>query len=100
MRPLHIEPIGDELAIRWEDQTESYIPLLKLRRHCPCAGCKGEIDVMGNLHKGPDIPLTPKSSLLKHIEWIGTYAVQPYWADGHNSGLFTFDYLRKVVEAP
>lgn len=98
MRPIQIEAIGEELAIRWDDHTESFIPLLKLRRHCPCAGCKGEVDVMGVLHKGPEIPLTPQSSILKRIDRIGTYALQPFWADGHNSGLFTFEYLRKVAE--
>ena len=36
MKPLDIQPIGHELAIRWEDGSESYIPLEKLRRACPC----------------------------------------------------------------
>jgi DUF971 family protein len=28
---------------------------------------------------------------------IGSYAVQPVWADGHRSGLFSFDYLRRLA---
>lgn len=96
MRPLQIEPIGEELAIRWDDGSEGFIPLEKLRRYCPCAGCQGEIDVMGNLHKGPDRPLRPESFRLRRIERVGGYAVQPVWEDGHNSGLYTFEHLRKI----
>src|SRR5690242_11303233 len=100
MRPLDIQHIGNELAIKWQDGTESFVPLEKLRRHCPCAGCKGEMDVMGNVYKGPDRPLTPLSFQLVRLVNVGTYAVQPVWADGHSSGLFSFDYLKRLADAP
>lgn len=99
MRPLDIQPIGEELAIKWEDGSESFVPLEKLRRHCPCAGCKGEVDIMGNLHKGPDQPLSPRAFQLVRLAKVGTYAVQPFWVDGHSTGIFSFDYLRRVAEA-
>ncbi len=99
VRPLHLEPIGEELAIRWDDGHEDYIRLETLRRHCPCAGCQGEVDALGQLHKGPERPLTPTSFRLLRIDRVGGYAVQPVWADGHNSGLFTFDYLRRIGSA-
>ena len=99
MRPVDLQIIGEELAIKWEDQTESYLRLERLRRACPCAGCRGEIDVLGQLHKGPDIPLAPQSFQLTRISPVGGYAIQPFWADGHSSGLFTFDYLRRVAQA-
>jgi len=97
MKPLDIQPIGQEIAIKWDDGSESYIPLEKLRRACPCAGCKGERDVMGNLYKGPNRPFTPASFQLRDLVRIGTYAVQPIWADGHNTGLFSWEYLREVA---
>ena len=97
MRPLDVQPIGHELAIKWEDGTESFIPLEKLRRYCPCAGCQGEVDVMGQLHKGPDKPLSPKAFELTRIMTVGGYAIQPVWADGHSSGLFSFDYLKRLA---
>src|SRR5437899_870425 len=100
MKPTDIQQIGDELAIRWEDQSESFVPLEKLRRHCPCAGCRGEVDVMGNLYKNPARPLRPESFHLRRLVHVGSYAVQPFWADGHSSGLFSFDYLKKVAESP
>lgn len=99
MRPLDIQSIGEDLAIKWEDGSESYVQLEKLRRHCPCAGCKGEVDVMGNLYKGPDIPLAPQAFQLVRIARVGGYAIQPVWADGHSTGLYSFDYLRRVADS-
>src|SRR3974390_393719 len=98
MRPVDVEPIGQELAIKWEDGTESYIALETLRRACPCAGCKGESDIMGNLYKGPEQPLTSRSFELRSINRVGTYAIQPIWADGHSTGLYSFDYLQRIVQ--
>ena len=99
MRPTDIQQIGDELAIKWDDGGESFIKLEKLRRYCPCAGCKGERDIMGNLYKGPEAKLSPQSFQLVRLAMIGGYAVQPFWADGHSTGLFSFDYLRQAAEA-
>ena len=98
MRPVDIQAIGGELAIKWDDGSESFIPLEKLRRACPCAGCKGEVDIMGNLYKGPERSLSPTAFELARIETVGTYAIQPIWADGHATGLFSFDYLKRVAD--
>ena len=98
MRPVDIQQVGRELAVKWEDGSESFITLEKLRRACPCAGCKGESDVMGNLYKGPDQPLTPRSFELRGVSLVGSYAVQPTWADGHGTGLYTFDYLKHIAD--
>lgn len=98
MRILDFQIIGSELAIRWDDGGESYIPLEFLRRHCPCAGCRGEMDVMGNLYKGPEIPMTPLSFQITRMVPVGGYALQPLWADGHTTGLYSFEYLRALGE--
>jgi DUF971 family protein len=97
MRPQNIQRIGDELAIKWDDGTESYIPLATLRQSCPCAGCKGEMDIMGNLYKNPDRPLASNAIELRRISPVGGYALQPVWADGHDTGIFSFEYLRHVA---
>lgn len=99
MRPLDIQQIGSELAVKWPDGGEQFIPLEKLRRACPCAGCKGEVDIMGNLYKNPDAPLTPRSFEMTGFVRVGGYAIQPVWADGHNTGIYSFDYLRRVASA-
>src|ERR1022692_4675184 len=99
MRPSDVQQIGNELAIKWDDGTESFILFEKLRRACPCAGCKGEVDVMGNLYKNPDRPLSANAFQLIRLEPVGTYAIQPVWADGHATGIYSFDYLRRVAAA-
>lgn len=99
MRPLDIQQIGGELAIKWEDGQEHFIPLEKLRKACPCAGCKGEVDIIGNLHKNPDVPLSEKSFQISGFVRVGGYAIQPVWADGHNTGIYSFDYLLRIAAA-
>jgi DUF971 family protein len=97
MRPLDIQPIGNELAIKWDDGSESFIPLETLRRGCPCANCQGEMDVLGNVYKNPGRPLTPSAFKLVRLVKVGGYAVQPVWADGHTTGIYSFDYLKRVA---
>jgi DUF971 family protein len=99
MRPLDIQPIGSELAVKWADGSESFIPLETLRRCCPCAGCKGETDIMGNVYKNPAQPLTPRAFELTRIVTVGGYAIQPVWADGHATGIYSFEYLQRVAAA-
>ena len=100
MKPDDIQPIGNELAIKWPDGAESFIPLENLRRACPCAGCKGETDVMGNLYKNPEQKLTAAAFQLVRIASVGGYAIQPVWADGHNTGIYSFEYLKRVAGEP
>ncbi len=99
MRPLDIQQIGEELAVKWPDGTESFIPLERLRRTCPCAGCKGEVDVMGHLYRNPDRQLSAAAFRLVRVDNVGGYGIQPVWGDGHASGIYSFDYL-KSIEAP
>ena len=96
MQPIDIQQIGGELAVKWPDGHEAFLPLEHLRRSCPCAGCKGEMDVMGNVYKGPEIKLEPQSFQLVRMERVGTYALQLVWGDGHSTGIFSFDYLRSL----
>ena len=49
LEPSNIQQIGDELAIAWNDGTESFLKLELLRRACPCAACGGEPDVLGQV---------------------------------------------------
>jgi DUF971 family protein len=97
MRPADLQIIGEELAIKWDDGVESFITLEKLRRACPCAGCMGERDVMGRLMKGPEQPLSARSFQLKQIRNVGGYGITPVWADGHSTGIYSFEYLARVA---
>jgi len=95
--PANIQQIGSELAILWNDGVETYFPLEALRRACPCANCGGEPDVMGNVIR-PEVRYEPTSFQLLRFQVIGGYALQLSWADGHASGLYSFNYLRQLAE--
>jgi len=99
VKPVDLQLIGNELAIKWDDGGESFVALEQLRRACPCAGCQGEVDVLGQLHKGPDRALSPAAFVLRSWIAVGGYGIQPTWGDGHSSGIFSFDYLRKLAAA-
>lgn len=99
MRLLDVQQIGSELALKWDDGREDFIPLDRLRKRCPCAGCNGEMDMLGNVYKSPARPLGLHAFELRSIRPVGGYALQPVWGDQHSTGLYSFDYLRRVAEA-
>lgn len=100
MRPEDIQSIGDELAIKWDDGSEDFIRLETMRRSCPCASCAGEKDIMGNVYKGPDTPLTTDAFRLVRYATVGGYGIQPEWGDRHGSGIYDFHLLKRLAEAP
>jgi DUF971 family protein len=98
LEPTDIQQIGNELAIHWNDGTESYFGLELLRRACPCAACGGEPDVLGNVLR-PHVNYTEKSFQLTGFDLVGGYALQPRWQDGHSTGIYSFTYLRRLGQA-
>ncbi len=92
------EIVNDFLLIQWTDETDSVISLSRMRDNCPCAACEGEKDALGNIYKGPPQRMTEQSYQLKGLKPVGYYGLQPYWADGHNTGIYTISYL-KILSA-
>jgi DUF971 family protein len=91
-----LDVIGSELALCWSDQSETFIQLEFLRHRCPCAGCAGEKDLMGKVYKAEERPLIPASFQWKHCSLVGNYAIMPEWGDGHQTGIYSFEYLRSL----
>jgi DUF971 family protein len=98
LEPTNIQQIGEEVAIAWNDGTESFLTLEMLRRACPCAACGGEPDALDNVSR-PDVSYTDKSFHLTGFDLVGGYALQPRWADGHGTGIYSFTYLRRLGQA-
>lgn len=96
MRPEMLQVVGTELAVVWDDGHESYYPLESLRRACPCAYCSGEPDLFGRISRGRVEQLSPAAFVLRDVEVIGNYGVQPNWNDGHTFGIWTYDALRSL----
>ena len=99
LEPKNVQLIGSELALQWSDGGESFIEVERLRRACPCATCGGEPDVLGNISR-PEVSYTSLSFELVGWQIIGGYALQPRWADGHSTGLYSFQYLRRLTAEP
>lgn len=99
LTPSKVELVGSELAIAWNDGGESFVSLEKMRRFCPCAACGGEPDVMGNVIR-PEVHYKESSFVLRGWNVVGGYALQPTWADGHASGLYSFSLLRGLGGQP
>jgi DUF971 family protein len=97
LEPTNIQQIGNELALSWNDGSESYIDLQFLRRACPCAACGGEPDVLGNILR-PEVSYSDNSFELAGFQIVGGYALQPVWRDGHNTGIYSFQYLRRIAQ--
>ena len=95
--PERIGPTDDgtELRIEWKDGTVSeYVPR-ELRLACPCAGCVDEMTGVRTLRpESVDSHVYPRS-----IHYVGRYALQFVWSDGHSTGLYTYRYLREMWEA-
>lgn len=86
------------LEISWADGAVCKYPLAHLREACPCVECRGGHQYMGREYDPDNIlSLTPKRSYqITGLERVGNYALQPMWDDGHHSGLYTWEYLRRL----
>lgn len=97
MKPKDIQLIGTELAIVWEDGSESYFPAELLRKKSPSAENIGEKDILGNQYGGDGPKDFPD---IRIVSWdlVGNYAIRPWFSDGHKTGLFSWDYLRELEQ--
>lgn len=97
--PLDVQLIGPEVAIRWNDGTESYITFATLRASSPSAEVKGEQDIFGNQYGGE----APKNHVGVEVlgwEQVGNYALRFDFSDGHRTGLYPYTLLRRLGELP
>lgn len=96
LEPKLVQVIGDEFAISWNDGDETFLRLEFLRRACPCAACGGEPDVLGNIMR-PEVTYSSASFELRGWEFVGGYAIQPRWGDGHSTGIYSYQYLKRLA---
>jgi DUF971 family protein len=95
IRPINIAAIGDEIALAWEDGTESYIRMERLRAASPSAENTGEQDLLGKTYGGTHQKEFPGVTV-KGWRMIGGYAVQFDFSDGHCTGIYPYDFLRSL----
>jgi DUF971 family protein len=95
--PTDIQVIGTEVAIRWDDGRESFITFATLRANSPSAEVKGERDVFGTVYGG-EAPRDHRGVEVTGWERIGNYAIRFDFSDGHRTGLYSYELLRKLGE--
>lgn len=83
---------GRRLRIEWEDGHVSEYEPRQLRLVCPCAGC---VDEMTGERVLTDA-MVPESVHPEEIRYVGRYALQFFWSDGHSTGIYPFRYLREL----
>jgi DUF971 family protein len=98
-RKIRKEP-GEGLRITWDGGHESVYPLPFLRDACPCASCAGETVLFRTYTPPPPDLATPGRYELVDIKLVGSYAAQLYWADGHNTGIYTWERLLGMCPCP
>lgn len=88
-----IEESASEVLIKWSDETETRFSAAALRRACPCAGCVNEWTGEKMLDPGK----ISDDTTFQNIALVGRYALTFAFSDGHETGIFSFKYLRDLT---
>ncbi len=95
--PRHIRLLRDAgvLELAWDESDVYRLPFRLLRGSCPCASCVEEMTGR-RIYGLADVPpeIAPVDA-----ELAGNYALRIVWNDGHNTGLYTWEYLRALCDA-
>lgn len=93
----NIQLIGDTLCIVWATGSEDYFESEYLRTHSPSAQNIGERDIFGNQYGGDE---RKKFDDVKIVGWefVGNYAIKISFSDGHNTGIYSWEYLKVLAK--
>ena len=95
--PLSLKREGDGLLIEWADGVRTHTTWRTLRGECPCATCEDDRKKPPNPFRVlSDREVAAGSPTPVRMKAVGAYAYQIEWNDGHNTGIYTLDALRKL----
>jgi DUF971 family protein len=108
--PLHVAVSKSKgITIDWADSHISRFTCALLRDACPCASCTGAHGAdpqpsnysaaVPNAASGP-FPMFKPVLKMDSIEEVGAYAIRIHWNDNHDSGIYSFAYLRTICPCP
>ena len=89
-----IEESESEISIAWSDDAETRYHAAELRRKCPCASCVNEWTGEKILKEES----VSDSIVIDSTSVVGRYALNFHFSDGHETGIYSFQYLRKIAE--
>ncbi len=97
MASADLDASETNLQVRWRDGHESTYPLPHLRKNCPCAACRADRQ---QREENPlhilSAPLANSSAVMAGVEPVGRYGMKILWQDGHETGIYTFEFLREL----
>ncbi len=103
-RPEHVEIKKDRgMTIRWRDGSTSFYSVATLRRMSPSADMRelreqmrrNPLTVLPASAQGGDQPLR-----IDDAEFVGNYAIRLRFSDGHETGIYSWDYLQDLEPDP
>ncbi len=95
--PTAIErDLEKRLVIRWDDGNTSALTPRELRLGCGCAGCVDEMSGARTL----DPAKVPADVDIASFEPVGNYALRLEFSDGHDTGIFDWQLLRRLSKPP
>ena len=83
-------PQEQRLRLTWSDGHSAEFDHAYLRGWCPCAGCQGHGGLTLRYHSPPG-PVSVGS-----VQAVGNYAISLAFSDGHSTGIYRFDLLRRI----
>ena len=86
--------------IDWGDGHHTALPLALLRAQCPCASCREQRNAPPDPFRVLSASEAAAVPMLVDIEPVGRYGLRLVWFDGHNTGIFTYEYLRNLCPCP
>ena len=93
---------GTGVEIEWKDGHRSHYSFQFLRDACPCALCDDERNQSGREpgeppHTAPGaLPLYREPARPAETEPVGKYAIRFTWNDGHQHGIYSWQFLREL----
>ncbi len=99
---IHFDKENKTMRVQWRDGHESVYPFTLLRKECPCAVCN---DLRARVERDPLRVLTSgmptaADAIVTAAEPVGRYAIKLRWRDGHDTGIYSFDFLRELCPCP
>ena len=88
-RQLLVHTASQQLQIDWHDGERTLIDFATLRRYCACAWCRKA----GRIGQTPP----PIGADIHEVNLVGDAGLQFIFADGHNKGFYSWDYLQRIA---
>ncbi|MYA21770.1 MAG: DUF971 domain-containing protein [Gemmatimonadetes bacterium] len=95
-RDIAVDGRASELVIGWSDGRESRYDLEGLRRACPCAHCRELRDANESGLTLLQPEAVSATAEVRGVSYVGRYGIRIEWADGHDQGIYTFEFFRAL----